>query len=1834
MRKIKLFLACLLMAVLSIGQVWGAAATVYTSNVTLSSATKDGSTASVKATDSKAAISSTNYDAVKLGSNGNAGNFYIEVPASTTTLTLHAAGWNGKSNKLTLSTTATGVSISPSDAQNLTANSGVSGSSTTYTITPNNDKEFFTFTLTGVSAASIIKIACTERCLVWGVNAETGGSTPTPSVSADPEEVTNVAAEGVTDQTIDLTYENITDYVTEVSVHPNADGTGTLNPAWLTASVSDADDYATITYSVSANDGAARTAYIKVYTTDGDKEAETIIPVSQVKYSAPTGTFELLTGDLAEGDYVFVVDAKAMTNSVSSSRLTNTNVTISANQIENPDESIIWHVAASGDYWTIYNAAAEKYAASTGVANKAQMLDDGTDDKAKWSVAKTGNAFNFQNKANAAGSVNAKLQRNGDYGWACYSAYSNISLYKKQVAGQPATPTFSVAGGNYESAQTVEISCETVGATIHYTLDGTKPTSSSPTYSTALNISSTTTVKAVAIKDDVESTVATATYTIVVWQTVDEIWSSITSEGPTNANVWGYVSQANVGGYNNNYYISVDGSLTANQLEIYKGDNAGNTVAVGDKVHVNGDLTIFNEIKEFKQNTGVIVHYAAKGALQSVAVSGTPIKTEYAANEDFDPAGLKVYGTYANGFIGEITEGITWGNDLTGGKVTESTTVHVTATVSGITNDPAYDVPVTVAAKTLVSIAVGTASYTIYTGEALPQPVVTATFSEGEPEDVSAFAVYDSESVFDTEVIDNPDPQTITVSYTFGGETKTTTYTVSVQDYENANDAPYSVTEALHIITAAIGNVESAREIVVTGTVSVENISGNKNRYKISDGVNELLVYAGKGFNNETFTNTNYPKVNDVVKVKGKVINYNNNTPEFVSAKSYLLSQIRPSTLAIEDVASFEVGTADLAVTDLTVTTPSDGDITFVSGDDAVATIEANAIHAVAPGTVTITANLAATENVDALNYAATSTTFSVTVVAPATKYAITFDGNGNTGGSAPEAIADKAAGEEVTLPANSYTKTGYTFTGWKVYDENEEEVTVTANAFEMPASPVTIKAQWAEIPVWAYTYTSNVAISSNTAAHVTIGGTDYDAAKTSKGASATITLPQGVTKIHLHLVAWSGEAQTVTVSGACFNEDKELTIIANDGVSGGGTTYDLGESGVDYYFSLTPDKAVAANEVITISAAGSKRFVLFGVNQEGGALPVLDHIAITGTMTNTTGWKTGDNITPAGLTVNAYYTLNEVMQEPVDVTTSVVWSHDALIEDQTEVTLTATYTENTIVKSANVNVTIEAVETGDPTITTDVNSRSWTVEKDAAIPDAKTFAVTLKNIASATVTLGGDNPEAFNVSPSTLTASGNITVSVVSTATVNTYSATITIKDDASETSKTVNVNLTVNAPVVEETAVSTTSEWVAAEDADLVDGAEVLITGATGGVTYAIGVQNDNNRAAVAGTLSEGVFTPGENTMSFTLVAQEEEGVFALQASNGEYLYAASSSKNYLKRQATLDDNAKWTLTATSAVANGSNTHNDLKFNATNSPKIFSCYTGGQTAIQFYVPKPVTPTKYSVTVLDLIDHGTVVSDKAEAEENETVTLTITADEGFTLTELWVNMDNVVSSVSAGTYSFSMPAEDVEISALFTQTTPSYTEVRNGLNAGEYYTMCLDKTVTAVQGGTIWRVLSKAQNGTDIILEEVEGTLDAGRPYIFFATATTLEVAYTGAAVGAPITTGNNGLVGSFSQAHIDNVNTNYIIYNNELYYVNTDNVYVGAHRAYIDMTAVPNYSEPQQGNAPRRRVTMHTNAPQVATGIDALNASDAPVKVLINGQLFILRGEKMYNVNGQLVK
>ena len=80
--------------------------------------------------------------------------------------------------------------------------------------------------------------------------------------------------------------------------------------------------------------------------------------------------------------------------------------------------------------------------------------------------------------------------------------------------GAPEAPTFSPAAGTYTEVQSVTLSCETQGATIYYTTDGTTPTSSSAVYSSAISVGETMTIKAIAIKNEIESALATAAYTI------------------------------------------------------------------------------------------------------------------------------------------------------------------------------------------------------------------------------------------------------------------------------------------------------------------------------------------------------------------------------------------------------------------------------------------------------------------------------------------------------------------------------------------------------------------------------------------------------------------------------------------------------------------------------------------------------------------------------------------------------------------------------------------------------------------------------------------------------------------------------------------------------------------------------------------------------------------------------------------------------------------------------------------------------------------------------------------------------------------------------------------------------------------------------------------------------------------------------------------------------------------------------------------------------------------------------------------------------------------------
>ena len=93
---------------------------------------------------------------------------------------------------------------------------------------------------------------------------------------------------------------------------------------------------------------------------------------------------------------------------------------------------------------------------------------------------------------------------------------AKILIFEK-AANAPEKPVFSKEAGIYFEEIAVEITSATEGADIYYTTDGTTPTSASTKYEKAvvIGMDQEVTLTAVAIKDGVESTPASAKYSVV-----------------------------------------------------------------------------------------------------------------------------------------------------------------------------------------------------------------------------------------------------------------------------------------------------------------------------------------------------------------------------------------------------------------------------------------------------------------------------------------------------------------------------------------------------------------------------------------------------------------------------------------------------------------------------------------------------------------------------------------------------------------------------------------------------------------------------------------------------------------------------------------------------------------------------------------------------------------------------------------------------------------------------------------------------------------------------------------------------------------------------------------------------------------------------------------------------------------------------------------------------------------------------------------------------------------------------------------------------------------------
>ena len=184
-------------------------------------------------------------------------------------------------------------------------------------------------------------------------------------------------------------------------------------------------------------------------------------------------------------------------------------------------------------------------------------------------------------------SVTFTVGASNDYGTSTSKSagqlcFTNVTVtYSKAgPATQVATPSFSVEGA-VEVGTKVEIDCKTADAKIYYTTDETDPTETSTLYdaSTGIIVNEAMTVKAIAVKEDLEnSEIATATYTI---------------KKTTVANIAEFISLAQPA--ESADYYTIENSVTAvyqNGLNLYVKDDSGWLLIYGNvgQTYNNGDV--------------------------------------------------------------------------------------------------------------------------------------------------------------------------------------------------------------------------------------------------------------------------------------------------------------------------------------------------------------------------------------------------------------------------------------------------------------------------------------------------------------------------------------------------------------------------------------------------------------------------------------------------------------------------------------------------------------------------------------------------------------------------------------------------------------------------------------------------------------------------------------------------------------------------------------------------------------------------------------------------------------------------------------------------------------------------------------------------------------------------------------------------------------------------------------------------------------------------------------------------------------------------------------------
>ena len=203
--------------------------------------------------------------------------------------------------------------------------------------------------------------------------------------------------------------------------------------------------------------------------------------------------------------------------------------------------------------------------------------------------------------------------------------------------------------------------------------------------------------------------------------------------------------------------------------------------------------------------TGAMQYNVDLVITSSVAVTHAPTKTTYNVGETFDPTGLLVTATYADGTTENVTDGCTFSPTVMAASTTAVTIKYQRAGVTVTTTQA-----VTVLEMSSISVKTAPNKTAYYIGESFDATgmVIEATMSNGTKKTVTGWTYTPSGALSKTDTA-------VTISYTENGVTKTCTQAITIRTLSSI-----SVTTAPAKTAYKYGEKFSSAGMVITAKYS------------------------------------------------------------------------------------------------------------------------------------------------------------------------------------------------------------------------------------------------------------------------------------------------------------------------------------------------------------------------------------------------------------------------------------------------------------------------------------------------------------------------------------------------------------------------------------------------------------------------------------------------------------------------------------------------------------------------------------------------------------------------------------------------------------------------------------------------------------------------------------------------------------------------------------------------------------------------------------------------------------------------------------------------------